>query len=77
MAQITLYLEDHLENELQRIAKSQGLSNSKWVANLIARQLRDTWPADVLEMAGSWNDDFPLAEEIRSSQGLDVAREPF
>ncbi|MFM5888955.1 MAG: DUF2281 domain-containing protein [Dolichospermum sp.] len=36
-----------------------------------------SWEELVYSLAGSWKDDFPSLEEIRSSTGEDVLRESF
>ncbi len=35
MGQITIYLDDDTENKLKKVAKSNRLSVSKWIAGLI------------------------------------------
>lgn len=41
MAQVTLYLDDKLAARMQAAAQAENLSQSKWLANLIAEKLRD------------------------------------
>ena len=36
-----------------------------------------SWEELVYSLAGTWKDDFPSLEEIRSSTGEDVLRESF
>lgn len=74
MAQITLYLDDELETRLRAAARAANLSQSRWVANLIAEKLNDEWPAAVAALAGVWAD-IPEAEALRAGLGQDVARE--
>lgn len=76
MAQLTLYLDDELETRLRAAARAANLSQSRWVANLIAEKLHNEWPASVAALAGAWSD-FPEADELRSGLGEDAAREPF
>lgn len=76
MAQITLYLDDELEARLRVAARSANLSQSRWVANLIAEKLHDEWPATVVALAGAWAD-IPEAEALRAELGQDAAREPL
>jgi predicted transcriptional regulator len=76
MAQLTLYLDDELETRLRAAAKAADLSQSRWVANLIAEKLANEWPASVAALAGAWAD-FPEAAELRDELGRDAAREPF
>ena len=75
MGQVTIYLDKEIENKLKTAAKSSNLSVSKWVANIIKEKISTEWPADVVELAGSWKDNFPTLEEIRSTAGDDTERE--
>ena len=76
MAQITLYLDDELEARLRVAARAANLSQSRWVANLIAAKLHDEWPATVAALAGAWAD-IPEAEGLHTGLGQDAAREPL
>lgn len=76
MAQITLYLDDDLAERLQAAAQAADLSRSRWVADLIAAELRDRWPDEVVALAGAWPD-LPEAETLRAEMGRDAAREPI
>ena len=76
MSQITLYLDHELETKLRVAAKAANLSQSRWVANLIAEKLNNEWPASVVALAGAWAD-MPLTAELRADLTADVAREPF
>lgn len=75
MGQVTIYLDDETENKLKEAAKSGQISVSKWVANMIKGQVKTEWPQDVVDLAGSWQEDFPSLEQIRSDQGQDSQRE--
>ena len=76
MGQVTIYLEPEVEKKMREAAEKNGLSQSKWVANLIKEKTATTWPASIVNMAGSWKD-IPTAEEIREGTGEDSPREPF
>lgn len=76
MAQITLYIDKELEAKLKVAAKAANLSQSRWVANLIADKLDNEWPASVTALAGAWAD-FPQAETLRAQLGNDASREPL
>lgn len=67
MAQVTIYLEDALADEMRKAATSAKLSHSKWIAQLIRDKVQHQWSADVRDLAGAWQD-FPLAEELRAQQ---------
>lgn len=75
MGQVTIYLDSETENKLKKAAKSSRLSVSKWVAGVIEEKIATEWPQDVINLAGSWKDDFPTLEEIRSGGGRDHLRE--
>jgi hypothetical protein len=74
MGQVTIYLDDEIEKRMTANAKAMKLSKSKWIANVIREKLVDEWPANVRELAGSW-EDFPTLEEIRDSGQRDITRE--
>jgi predicted transcriptional regulator len=74
MGQVTIYLDDEIEKRMTANAKAMRLSKSKWIANVIREKLVDEWPANVRELAGSW-EDFPTLEEIRDSGQRDITRE--
>lgn len=74
MGQVTIYLEDEIEEKMSLAAKSANLSKSKWVANLIKTNVANEWPKSIVSLAGAW-DDFPSIEEIRANLGQDATRE--
>ena len=74
MGQITIYLDPQTEAQLKVAVENSGLSTSRWIAGVIHEKLRQTWPAEVRELLGSWPD-LPEIEEIRAAQGSDVPRE--
>ena len=76
MSQVTIYLEPELQKKLKETVHALQISQSKWIANLIREKLANEWPADVIALAGAW-EDFPLAEELRQQEGLDTPRESF
>lgn len=76
MGQVTIYLEDEIEQKMISAAKAAHLSKSKWIAHLIKSKVSSEWPESFVEMAGSWND-FPSLEEIREGLGEDAPREKF
>lgn len=59
---------------MRAAAKSKGLSQSKWIAQLIEEKTTDEWPESVVRLAGAWKD-IPTVEEIRKNFGSDVRRE--
>ncbi|WP_305047118.1 hypothetical protein [Geoalkalibacter sp.] len=76
MGQITIYLDAETEKHLREAAKRNGISQSKWVAELIRKQTATVWPEAVAELAGAWGD-FPEPETLRRATGNDVPRETF
>lgn len=75
MGQVTIYLDNETENKLKKAAKSSQLSVSKWVAGVIEEKIQTEWPQDIVTLVGSWKNDFPPIEEIRSDMGHDSHRE--
>lgn len=75
MGQVTIYLDNEVEAKLKKAAKAQNTSVSKWVSSVIKEKISTEWPANIVELAGSWKDDFPSIEEIRSTERLDATRE--
>jgi len=74
MGQVTIYLEDEIEEKMSAAAKAEHLSKSKWIASLIKAKVATEWPESITHLAGAWKD-MPLAEEGRANLGLDVERE--
>lgn len=74
MAHVTLYLDDDLAARLRAAAEKEGVSQSRWVGELIAQRLSDEWPPSVVKLAGAWPD-MPLAEELRAVTARDAQRE--
>jgi len=75
MGQVTIYLDNNTETKMKEAAKSSQLSVSKWVAMIIEEKIATEWPQDIVKLAGSWKNDFPTIEEIRSNLGHDHPRE--
>jgi hypothetical protein len=74
MAQVTLYLDEETVKRLRRAARVAGLSQSRWLAELVRQKTAREWPDAVRELAGAWAD-FPEADELRRSSGRDAKRE--
>ena len=74
MGQVTIYLDNELEEKMHKITKDLHISKSKWVADLIKEKISDEWPESVRSLAGAWRD-LPSAEEIREAIGNDIDRE--
>jgi hypothetical protein len=76
MGQITLYLDTETETRVKAAAQAAGVSQSRWVADLIREKTRTEWPAWVVDLVGSWSD-LPSLEEIREGLPEDLPREPL
>ena len=74
MGQVTIYLEDEVEEKMSAAAKASRQSKSKWIAGLIREKVVDEWPESIHELSGAWQD-FPSIDEIRENSGQDVSRE--
>jgi len=61
MAQITLYLDDATQALVDRAAQANGMSKSRWVAEIIHKYLAQEWPKECLDLAGQFGDS-PLVD---------------
>jgi hypothetical protein len=76
MGQVTIYLDTETEKKMLDMIRKSGQSKSKWIADMIREKTRTTWPDNIIQLAGSWQD-FPSLEEIRQDIGADTEREPL
>ena len=76
MSQITLYLDDATQALVEQAAKANGVSKSRWVADIIRTYAAHDWPQDCLALAGRFAD-FPLREPADLQQTADVPRLSF
>ncbi len=76
MSQITLYLDDATQALVEQAAQANGLSKSRWVAEIIRKYAAHEWPQDCLALAGRFAD-FPLRDESSAPQPADVPRLGF
>ena len=56
MSNVTIYLDDELEERLRQAAKDEGVSVSKLVSRMIAEKTINHWPMEFMDLAGSWAD---------------------
>ncbi|MDF1485614.1 ribbon-helix-helix domain-containing protein [Ramlibacter sp. H39-3-26] len=75
MSQVTLYLDDETDALMRAQAQAAGVSDSRWVADLIRDAAEQRWPAQVIGLAGSFAD-FPLREDA-PPPAADVSRAGF
>jgi hypothetical protein len=54
MSQITLYLDDATQALVDQAAQANGVSKSRWVADIIRKYAAHEWPQDCLALAGRW-----------------------
>lgn len=77
MSQITLYLDDLTQALVDEAALANGMSKSRWVAEIIRKYAAHEWPKECLELAGRFGD-FPLRNgDGTSDQPADVPRLGF
>ncbi len=76
MSQITLYLDDATQALVDNAARANGVSKSRWVAEIIRKYAAHEWPQDCLGLAGRFAD-FPLHEESSGAHVADAPRMPF
>ena len=74
MPQIRLDIDDQLLERARAAATAAGLSPSRWMLDLVRRELDTGWPADVLELAGAFPE-LPTSDELRARPGTDTERE--
>ena len=74
MSQVTIYLNPNLEMKMKRAAKASSLSLSKWITKIVEEKISSEWSQDIVDLAGSWDDDFPTLREIRASYTVDAER---
>lgn len=74
MGQITIYLDDDVEEKMIAAAKMAHLPKSKWVASVISDRVTTQWPPSIIALEGAWRD-FPEADDIRQNLSKDSQRE--
>lgn len=89
MVQVTIELDEDTAARLRAAAQQAGMALGDWLAALVRDRAgggpdrreplkpHPSWPPEIIAMAGSWPDDFPMAEEIRAWEGEDAPREPM
>ena len=82
MGRVTIHIDDETETKLRAKARTENISESDWIANVIREILGDGWQGTSEQFQGGWDDlpcseDFPSIEELRDDLGEDTEREPF
>jgi predicted DNA-binding protein len=78
MTQLAIYIEDKLSEKLEKVVKASGKSKSKWIADVIKKELDDQWPENFFNLAGSWKDNKDpdeIIQEIRDGSDTFEKRE--
>jgi len=75
MSQVTLYLDDETQALVEQAAQANGVSKSRWVADIIRKHAGHEWPRNCLALAGRFAD-FPLREDA-PAPAADVPRMGF
>ncbi len=76
MGQVTIYLENEIEEIIRASAKAENISLSKWIARLIREKTTDEWPETVKRLAGVWKDS-PEIDAFQFGMADDIPRESF
>jgi len=76
MAQVTIYIDNNLEENIKRLAKNTGESISKFISKILEQNISSNWDNEIKDLAGSWSD-FPTIEDIKNTQAKDTKREEF
>ncbi|MEA3373960.1 MAG: CopG family transcriptional regulator [Campylobacterota bacterium] len=76
MSQVTIYINNQLEEKIKKIAQSMNVSISKFIVSAVEQQLKEEWPNSIKKLSGSWSD-FPNEKEIRQTKVDDMKREDF
>jgi hypothetical protein len=76
MSQITLYLDETTQALVEQAALANGVSKSRWVADIIRKYAAHEWPQDCLDLAGRFPD-FPLRQEPVTALPADLPRIGF
>lgn len=76
MPQVTLYLDEATQALLADAARADGLSKSRWVAQMIRKHAHPAWSPEWLALAGTFPD-FPLRDDLPGPTADDVPRIGF
>jgi len=77
MAQVTIYMNNNIEQKVKKLAKSMNISISKYISTILEQKTADSWDSSTKELSGAWSD-FSTISEIRSNEKVkDVQREVF
>jgi len=74
MPQVTIYLDEDTQKRVQKAARAEGVSLSKWITASLREKTQATWPKAFLDLSGAFPD-FPALEELRFLGRSDTRRE--
>ncbi len=75
MAQVTIYMNDKIEQKVKNLAKSMNLSISKYISSVLEQKTADSWDMDIKNLSGTWSQVSSI-EDIRSNESVkDAPRE--
>ena len=74
MPQLHLYVPQNVANEIKRRAQAKGISVSKYLAEVVRREVSEEWPGGFFsKVVGGWSGE----TIVRPPQGDFEEREPL
>ncbi|MDH5718833.1 MAG: DUF6364 family protein [Spirochaetia bacterium] len=74
MAQLSLYIDDETLKKVEKAAKNQNISVSKWITSRIKNSFKTSWDENFFSLFGSIKDEsFKRPDQIESK--YDAKRE--
>lgn len=70
MPQLSLYIDEKTLKNVEKAAKTEHISISKWVCSKLKKSFNEDWPENYFDLFGSIDDDFfssPKEIEKKSS----------
>ena len=74
MAQVTLYLDDKTAANMKKAARAAGVSQSRWLADLVRQKTAREWAESIVRLFGAWPD-LETTPKLRKGQGRDIRRQ--
>lgn len=66
MPQLSLYIDEKTLKNVEKAAKTEHVSISKWVCSKLKKTFNEDWPENYFELFGSIEDDsFPKPKQIK------------
>lgn len=75
MAQVTIYMDNNLEEKVKKMAQATGVSISKFIATILEQKVKTNWDESIKELSGSWNGEDVLNERNSTYNTADIQRE--